>query len=138
MPPLLIAHLVKFLGHIFHLDKLDCIVECRCIVSQIYNSEMLAIIKYTCLSLTGMAVRGGDYRGDGGTRSPPTFFGGQHFGFAPDPHHSEEIAATAEMSRSTGSVVQVISVKGKAHAIGSFEYSPQRVLMALGQVAEAH
>jgi len=43
-----------------------------------------------------------------------------------------------DMYRSTGSVVQVISVKGKAHAIGSFEYSPQRVLIALGQVAQVH
>jgi len=97
-----------------------------------------------CLQLSNirasvsLAVRGGDYRGDGGDTLPSTFFGGQHFGSAPDPHHSEEIAATAEMSRSTGSVVQVISVKGKAHAIGSFEYSPQRVLMALGQVAQVH
>ena len=48
VPPL-IAHLVKFLGHIFHLDKLDyCIsgvtgVSMHCIVSHIYNSEMLIL-----------------------------------------------------------------------------------------------
>jgi len=84
-PPLLIAHLVKFLGHIFHLDKLDCISRVSMHFSQIYNSEMLAIIKYTCLSLTGMAVRGGDYRGDDGDTLPSNIFWGTTFWLRPRP-----------------------------------------------------
>ena len=90
--PPLIAHLVKFLGHIFHLDNwITALVECRCIVFHIYNSEMLILNIRASVSL---AVRGGDYRGNGETR-PPTFFGGDNIlAPPPDPHHSEEIAAT--------------------------------------------
>jgi len=43
-------------------------------------------------ALVSQAVRGGNYRWDGGTR-PPTFLG-TTFWLRPDPHHSEEIAAT--------------------------------------------
>ena len=41
-----------------------------------------------------LAVRGGDYKGDGGTR-PQHFLGGDDIlAPVPVPHHSEEIAAT--------------------------------------------
>ena len=81
VPPL-IAHLVKFLGHIFHLDNwITALVECRCIVFHIYNSEMLILHTRASVSL---AVRAAIIGGRGDT-SPTFFLGGQHFGSAPRP-----------------------------------------------------
>ena len=53
VPPL-IAHLVKFLGHIFHLDKLDyCISGVTGVSMHCFPQFRNAYIKYTCVSLTG-------------------------------------------------------------------------------------
>ena len=44
-------------------------------------------------ALVSLAVRGGNYRWDGGD-TPPTFFGDNILAPPPTPHDSEEIAAT--------------------------------------------
>ena len=46
------------------------------------------------LNIRASVSLGGDYKGDEGT-CPPTF-GGTTFWLRPDPHHSEEIAATVQ------------------------------------------